>query len=85
MDECQPLPLYFPLGKRTVSVPLGFLEVGLTSALGLRLTLTKDHTPVPLSRGLHSSTFRFNVMTFCWKSWVHDFPPVYQTSGHGEV
>jgi hypothetical protein len=36
-------------------------------------------------RGLHSSTFRLNVSTFCWIRWVHDFHPVYQTGGHGEV
>ena len=28
-------------------------------------------------RGLHSSTFRVNVSTFCGIRWVHDFPPVY--------
>jgi len=28
-------------------------------------------------RGLHSSTFRLNVSTFCGIRWVHDFPPVY--------
>jgi hypothetical protein len=28
-------------------------------------------------RGLHSSTFRLNVSTFCGVRWVHDFPPVY--------
>jgi hypothetical protein len=27
-------------------------------------------------RGLHSSTFRHNISTFCWILWVHDFPPV---------
>ena len=36
-------------------------------------------------RGLHSSTFRLNVSTFCWIRWVHDFPPVYPTGGHREV
>jgi hypothetical protein len=25
--------------------------------------------------GLHSSTFRFNVSTFCRICWVHDIPP----------
>jgi len=30
-----------------------------------------------VGRGLHSSTFRLNVSTFCWIRWVHDFPPVY--------
>jgi hypothetical protein len=28
-------------------------------------------------RGLHSSTFRLNVSTFCRIRWVHDFPPVH--------
>jgi len=28
-------------------------------------------------RGLHSSTFRLNVSTFCVIRRVHDFPPVY--------
>ena len=27
--------------------------------------------------GLHSSTFRLNVSTFCGIRRVHDFPPVY--------
>jgi hypothetical protein len=30
---------------------------------------------VPLSRGLHSSTFRLKVSAFCEIRWVHDFPP----------
>jgi hypothetical protein len=30
-----------------------------------------------LGRGLHSSTFRLNVSTFCGISWAHDFTPVY--------
>ena len=30
-----------------------------------------------LGRGLHSSTFRLNVSTFCGIRWVHHFPPVY--------
>ena len=28
-------------------------------------------------RGLHSSTFRLNVSTFCGIRQVHDFPPLY--------
>ena len=28
-------------------------------------------------RGLHSSTFRLNVSTFCGTRWAHEFPPVY--------
>ena len=39
----------------------------------------------PLARGLHLSTFRLNVSTFCWIRWVHDVPAVYQTEGHREV
>jgi hypothetical protein len=31
----------------------------------------------PPSRGLHSSTFRLDVSTFCAIRWVHNFPPVY--------
>jgi len=34
---------------------------------------------------LHSSTFRLNISTSCWIRWVHKFPPVYYTGGHGEV
>jgi hypothetical protein len=30
-----------------------------------------------VGRGLHSSTFRLNVSTFCFIRRVHDFPPVY--------
>jgi len=30
-----------------------------------------------VGRGLHSSTFRLNVSTFCWIRWVHDICPVY--------
>jgi hypothetical protein len=36
-------------------------------------------------RGLHSFTFRLNVSTFCCLHWLHEFPPVYYTWGHGEV
>jgi len=28
-------------------------------------------------RGLHSSTIRLNLGTFCGIRWVHDFPRVY--------
>jgi hypothetical protein len=28
-------------------------------------------------RGIHSSSFRLNVSTFCGIRRVHDFPPVY--------
>ena len=38
-----------------------------------------------LGRGSHSSTFRLNVSAFCGIRWVHGFPPVYYTGGHGEV
>jgi hypothetical protein len=31
----------------------------------------------PAGRGLHSSTVRLNVSTFCAIRWVHHFPPVY--------
>ena len=31
-------------------------------------------------RGLHSSTFRLNVSTFCGVRFVHNFPPVYQST-----
>jgi hypothetical protein len=31
----------------------------------------------PHGRGLHSSTIRLTVSTFCGIRWVHDFPPVY--------
>ena len=40
---------------------------------------------VAAGRGLHSSTFRLNVGTFWGIRWVHDYPPVYSTGGHGEV
>jgi len=33
----------------------------------------------------HRVTFRLNVSTFCGICWVHDFPPVYETGGHGKV
>jgi len=33
-------------------------------------------TGLPMTRGLHSSTFRLNVSTFCGIRWVHDYPPV---------
>ena len=50
-------PLYFPLGKRAVSVPLD-LEVGLTVLLGVREALMKDHTPVPLSESVLPTAYR---------------------------
>jgi len=43
------------------------------------------YVPMPLSRGLHSSTFRLNVSTFCGIRWVSDFPLVYETGEHVEV
>jgi len=30
-----------------------------------------------VGRGLHSSSFRLNVGTFCGMRWLHDVPPVY--------
>jgi len=36
-------------------------------------------------RGLHWSTFRLNVSTFCGIRWMHDFLPVYYTGGYEEV
>jgi hypothetical protein len=39
--------------------------------------MTDSAVTVNVGRGLHSSTFRLNVSTFCWISWVHNFPPVY--------
>ena len=41
--------------------------------------------PGPLGKGLHTSTFRLKVSTFCWIRWVHDFKPVYKPEGRGEV
>jgi len=38
-----------------------------------------------VSRGLHSSTFRLNVSTFCGMRGVHNFPPVYWSGGQAEV
>jgi len=45
----------------------------------------RDRRHQPVTRGLHSSSFRPNVSTFWGIRWVHHFPPVYQTLGHVEV
>jgi len=34
-------------------------------------------TVLAMGRGLHLSTIRLNVSTFCGIRWVHHFPPVY--------
>ena len=46
----------------------------VTFSLQLSGEACARHLP---GRGLHSSTFRLNVSTFCGIRWVHDFPPVY--------
>ena len=50
----------------------------------ISLTYLASETIIP-GRGLHSSTFRLNVSTCCGIRRMHDFPPVYETGGHGEV
>jgi hypothetical protein len=50
---------------------------------GRRRVLLRSHWD--LGKGLHSSTIRLNVSIFRQIRWVHDFPAVYQTGGHGEV
>jgi len=37
----------------------------------------KDLDKQFLGRGIHSSTFRLNISTFCGIRWVRDSPPVY--------
>ena len=49
----------------------GVTEYSLTMEKGRRERWEED------GRGLHSSTFRLNVSTFCGIRWVHVFPPVY--------
>jgi hypothetical protein len=48
-------------------------------------TLTRKTNAAIGGRGLHSSTFRLNVSTFCGIRWVNDFPLVYYTGRHREV
>jgi hypothetical protein len=81
MDECKPLP-------RTVDSEAPRVEhsarESARAAVALRLTAAAA-VARPSARGLHSSTFRLNVSTFCWIRYMHDFPPVYYTGGQGEV
>jgi hypothetical protein len=61
-----------------------FLVTAIRDLLNLcEITRGKDHKAVIASnimyvvgRGLHSSTFRLNLSTFCGIRWVHDFPLV---------
>jgi len=59
--------------------------VGVTGFERVDHTAGEAHWCVVLGRGSHSSTFRLNVSTFCGIGWVHDFPLVYETGGHGQV
>jgi len=45
---------------------------------GYTVLIKQKKLPLSLlaGRGLHSSTFRLNISTFCGIHWVHDFPPV---------
>ena len=49
------------------------MYLGWASSRGFSVTTTQR---MP-GRGLHSSTVRLNLSTFCGISCVHDFPPVY--------
>ena len=42
----------------------------------VRLRELHAHEAGPCTKGLHSSTFRLKVITFCGKRWVHDSPPI---------
>ena len=51
----------------------------------LEISSASSSESVPSTRGLHSSNIRLNVSTYRGMRWVHGFPPVYQTGGHGQV
>jgi len=63
--------------RRYIVVGLGVIRV-----VFLKLHLIVKKRQRTMGRGLHSSTIR---PTFCGICRVHEFPPVYQTGGHGEV
>ena len=65
---------------RTSNIGIWGQSMGAVTAL-----LYANRDPSIAGRGLHSSTFRLKVSTICGIRWVHDFPPIYETGGHGEV
>ena len=68
--------VYFVLETAQVELRSGRVYAFTSWAHGMRMSMTKL-VEWPVGRGLHSSTFRLNVSTFCGIRWVHNYPPVY--------
>jgi len=68
VDECKPL----------VSGTYAFTPHAIQFAAPVSIAIEYDEAAAQVAgRGLHSSTPRLNVSTFCGIRWVHDFHPVY--------
>ena len=52
-----------------------YLRTSFGGAVAFSWTFINFTVVVP-GRGLHSSSSRLNVSTFCGTRWVRDFPPV---------
>jgi hypothetical protein len=74
-----PVPTFLPFAVLSpVCSPAAMLTPAPDcTAVLLAMVQPLKVTLVPVFRGLHSSTYRLNVSTFCWPRWVHEFPPVY--------
>jgi len=65
--------------------PRRYTEIGLFQLAPLQLGRGRQRGQYTQGRGLHSSTIRLNVSTFCGIRRVHEFPPVYWTGRQEEV
>ena len=74
VNECKPLELgedtyWRGVGAKGNAWAVLFYNTGLRDKSGALMPAR--------GRGLHSSTIRLYVSTFCGMRWVHDVPPVY--------
>jgi len=65
------------LSNSTCTATPGYLHVLPLYAMLPPHLQKRVFDPPPPGRGLHLSTIRLNVGTFCGMRWVHNFPPVY--------
>jgi len=71
VDECK--PLCNGIGEEGI---IAICE-GLKSNKALEMLSLANNNIGDVGRGVHSSTFRLNVSSFCGIRWVPDFLPVY--------
>jgi hypothetical protein len=71
VDEYKPLVLGRGVTATVSSPASASTSVGVTTGGGTSVV------SVAGGRGLHSTTFRLDISTFCGIHRVHDFPPVY--------